>query len=232
MDELRTAILDYVRREYLEEGDDRAADADDPPHLGRDRRLLLDGLAQALPRAEVRREDPRRRRLPGGVRHGRLDRRARRAPRGGEGLTVDATVATGVAAPPPPSATSTAPSSTRSARPASTRRSGSSTPRRGPRSRSSSPPGAAPKKVLNLCSNNYLGLSSHPEVVAAAHAGLDSRGLRDVVRPLHLRDAGHPPRARAPADGASSGPRRRSSSPPASTRTPASSRRSSARRTS
>ncbi|MCL4809207.1 MAG: glycine C-acetyltransferase, partial [Thermoanaerobaculia bacterium] len=34
------------------------------------------------------------------------------------------------------------------------------------------PAGAEPKKVLNLCANNYLGLSSHPRVVAAAHAGL------------------------------------------------------------
>lgn len=38
------------------------------------------------------------------------------------------------------------------------------------------PEGAAPKRVINLCANNYLGLSSHPEVVAAAHAGLDSHG--------------------------------------------------------
>lgn len=38
------------------------------------------------------------------------------------------------------------------------------------------PTGAAPKKVINMCANNYLGLSSHPEVVKAAHAGLDSRG--------------------------------------------------------
>jgi glycine C-acetyltransferase len=30
--------------------------------------------------------------------------------------------------------------------------------------------------VINLCSNNYLGLSSHPEVIAAAHRGLDERG--------------------------------------------------------
>jgi glycine C-acetyltransferase len=38
------------------------------------------------------------------------------------------------------------------------------------------PRGAALKRVINLCSNNYLGLSSHPEVVAAAHRGLDERG--------------------------------------------------------
>ncbi len=38
------------------------------------------------------------------------------------------------------------------------------------------PVGAAPKQVINLCSNNYLGLSSHPDVVKAAHEGLDYRG--------------------------------------------------------
>ncbi len=38
------------------------------------------------------------------------------------------------------------------------------------------PPGAPVKQVINLCSNNYLGLSSHPEVIAAARAGLDDRG--------------------------------------------------------
>jgi glycine C-acetyltransferase len=38
------------------------------------------------------------------------------------------------------------------------------------------PRGAKPKRVINLCSNNYLGLSSHPDVVAAAHRGLDERG--------------------------------------------------------
>ena len=38
------------------------------------------------------------------------------------------------------------------------------------------PEGAPLKKVINMCSNNYLGLSSHPEVVKAAHAGLDFRG--------------------------------------------------------
>lgn len=38
------------------------------------------------------------------------------------------------------------------------------------------PSGASVKKAINMCANNYLGLSSHPDVVAAAHAGLDHRG--------------------------------------------------------
>lgn len=32
------------------------------------------------------------------------------------------------------------------------------------------------KKVLNFCANNYLGLSSHPELIKAAHAEIDHRG--------------------------------------------------------
>ena len=38
------------------------------------------------------------------------------------------------------------------------------------------PAGASVKKVINMCANNYLGLSSHPEVVEAARQGLDHRG--------------------------------------------------------
>jgi glycine C-acetyltransferase len=38
------------------------------------------------------------------------------------------------------------------------------------------PVGAAMKHVINMCANNYLGLSSHPEVIDAAHKGLDRRG--------------------------------------------------------
>jgi len=38
------------------------------------------------------------------------------------------------------------------------------------------PVGAAVQKVINICANNYLGLSSHPEVLEAAHEGLDRRG--------------------------------------------------------
>jgi glycine C-acetyltransferase len=38
------------------------------------------------------------------------------------------------------------------------------------------PSGASLKKVINICANNYLGMSSHPEVIKAAHAGLDSHG--------------------------------------------------------
>ncbi|MCK4640968.1 MAG: glycine C-acetyltransferase [Candidatus Marinimicrobia bacterium] len=38
------------------------------------------------------------------------------------------------------------------------------------------PAGSSLKKAINMCANNYLGLSSHPEVVKAAHEGLDTRG--------------------------------------------------------
>ncbi len=38
------------------------------------------------------------------------------------------------------------------------------------------PTGAPLKKVINMCANNYLGLSSHPDIVKAAHEGLDTRG--------------------------------------------------------
>ena len=31
--------------------------------------------------------------------------------------------------------------------------------------------------LINLCANNYLGLANHPDMVAAAHRGLDSHGF-------------------------------------------------------
>ena len=33
------------------------------------------------------------------------------------------------------------------------------------------------RRLLNLCANNYLGLASHPEIVAAAHEALDRWGF-------------------------------------------------------
>ncbi|MCY4419337.1 MAG: glycine C-acetyltransferase [Cytophagales bacterium] len=63
------------------------------------------------------------------------------------------------------------------------------------------------EKVLNLCANNYLGLSSHPDILKAARQTLDSRGFglssvrficgtqdihkeleRDLSRFLHTED--------------------------------------------
>ena len=38
------------------------------------------------------------------------------------------------------------------------------------------PAGRSARPVINLCANNYLGLSSHPDVIAAAHEGLERRG--------------------------------------------------------
>jgi glycine C-acetyltransferase len=39
------------------------------------------------------------------------------------------------------------------------------------------PPDAPPKIVVNFCANNYLGLSSHPDVIEAARSILDERGF-------------------------------------------------------
>ncbi len=38
------------------------------------------------------------------------------------------------------------------------------------------PEGSPPKDVINFCANNYLGLSSHPKVIAAARDALDTHG--------------------------------------------------------
>ncbi len=39
------------------------------------------------------------------------------------------------------------------------------------------PAGSPAKEVVNFCANNYLGLSSHPKVIAAAHDALETHGF-------------------------------------------------------
>ena len=39
------------------------------------------------------------------------------------------------------------------------------------------PEGEAPSGVINFCANNYLGLSSHPKVIAAARDALETHGF-------------------------------------------------------
>lgn len=62
------------------------------------------------------------------------------------------------------------------------------------------PADAPEKKVINMCANNYLGLSSHPEIIQSAHEALDSRGYgmssvrficgtQDIHRTLELKIA-------------------------------------------
>lgn len=60
------------------------------------------------------------------------------------------------------------------------------------------PANAPEKNMIVMCANNYLGLSSHPAVVKAAHEGLDKRGYgmssvrficgtQDIHRELELK---------------------------------------------
>ncbi len=54
------------------------------------------------------------------------------------------------------------------------------------------PTGSSIKKVINMCANNYLGLSSHPDVISAAHDGLEFKGIWNVVCPFYMWYTGYP----------------------------------------
>ncbi len=47
------------------------------------------------------------------------------------------------------------------------------------------------KTVLNFCANNYLGLSSHPKVIEAAHKAIDRTWLWNEQCTVYLRHTGY-----------------------------------------
>ena len=57
------------------------------------------------------------------------------------------------------------------------------------------------KRVLNFCSNNYLGLANHPHLVAKARENLEKYGVRPGSGAHHRRDARPAPGAGAPPGG-------------------------------
>jgi hypothetical protein len=86
------------------------------------------------------------------------------------------------------------------------------------------------RRVLNLCANNYLGLANHPDVMAAAKAGIDRYGfgVASVRFICGTQDLHH---ALEGASRPSWAPMPRSCTRAASTPTPGSSRRCSGPRT-
>ena len=102
----------------------------------------------------------------------------------------------------------------------------------GPRARRRRAPGRADAptgaQVVSFASNDYLGLTQHPAVVAAAHAALDRWGAGSGCGPADRRVAARPPRARGGAgrlEGHGAGARvSRPASPPTSACSPPSPR--------
>ena len=54
------------------------------------------------------------------------------------------------------------------------------------------------KRVLNFCSNNYLGLANHPRLVEAAREAVEKYGVGPAAVRTHCRYDGSAPGAGAP----------------------------------
>ena len=74
------------------------------------------------------------------------------------------------------------------------------------------------EQVLNFCANNYLGLANHPDLIAAAHQGLESHGF-GMASVRFICGTRTSTRRWSRSCPPSSAPKTASSTPPASTPT-------------
>ena len=194
MDELKQAILDYVKKEYLEEDDDRDHQRGLAADHRRHRGLLLDGLAQALPGAEVRDPDPGRRGQPGGLRHRQQHRRAGHAASSRRAAADRSVMAVQRIA-------RALPDRARRASASRAVQGGALHPLAAGRRHRGRVPGRRGGHEGHQPLRQQLPRPLQPPRGRRGRArGARPPRLRHVVGALHLRHPGHPPRARAEAD--------------------------------
>ena len=195
MDDLKKMILDYVAQGVPRGGRRPRGQRRHAADHRRHRRFVLDGLAQAVPREEVRHPDSRRRRHPGGLRHGQQHRGA------GEALPQEVDREEQSWRTATRSARSVPDRSDQPAGPGLFKEERFIHAPQGAEIEVEFPAGAAAEESHQHV-RQQLPRAVQPSGRGRGRArGTRPSRLRHVLGPLHLRHAGHPPRAREQADG-------------------------------